>query len=266
MTDETHGMQHASVNETDMLDFANDALEIEERIAVARILSKMPNEAADTLGYIADRDELLLALGLRQRMDDYPSLPESLPPASFDDQAMFNAHIAKGRRGFKSRLGVSLATFAAVGFFALMGLNAVPRGSEVLLKSALQANDLAQMRLTMLTMDEDLVVDSDEIQRVAGLTLPDHPSAWVLRDTQLIPSQDGVSVLRTFETGEDGLVTLYIVRGTHDAPQLPSRIALADGQGAWFHHEGAEYVLIGRQARAPLDDDAALLLASFAPA
>lgn len=266
MTDDTHSLKHASVNETDMLDLANDALEIEDRIAVARILSKMPNEAAETLGYIADRDELLLALGLRQRMDDYPSLPEPLPATPFDYQAMPDAKTAKGRRGFRFGFGVSLAAFAAVGILALMSFNAVPRGNEILLKNALQANDIAQMRLTMVSMDEDLMVDSDEIQRVAGLTLPDHPSAWILRDTQVIPSQDGVSVLRTFETGEDGLVTLYIVRGMYDAPQMPSRIALAGGQGAWFHHDGAEYVLIGRQARAPLDDDAALLLASFTPA
>ncbi|MGJ8547262.1 MAG: hypothetical protein ACSHWZ_17595 [Sulfitobacter sp.] len=248
--------ERAPLNDEALIDFANNALEVEDRITMARVLSEMPIEAAQTFGFMADRDELLLALGLLNKPDGYPKAPAPLPEIGGAEPK------GRNRLPFGSPL-MALLLVLGISVFAFQGSR---NTSDSLMSDALQANSLAHMRLNMKSMDEDTAVDPYEIQRLAGITLPQHPATWVVRDTQVIPSGVGVSLLRTYEIGADGVVTLYIARGDNTAPQTPSRLDLKEGQAAWFRHEGAEYVLIGRQARAPLDDEAALLLASFIPA
>ncbi|MBT0957921.1 hypothetical protein IV417_11010 [Alphaproteobacteria bacterium KMM 3653] len=250
---DSNDLSPPSLNEEDMIDFANDALEVEDRIAVARVLSKMPNEAAQTFGHMADKEELLLALGLLKRMDDYPTIPAPLPPAS------------TRKRGVSRQMGLGLSCVAAL-LVGLIATTGTPIGNSIpsrIVEDALQANVLAQLRLEMETMDEDTMVDLAEIRHLAGLVVPEHPKEWTLRDTQVLPADDGVSVVQSFHTGNDGLVTLYVAHGGNPAPQSPSRLSVEQGQGAWFRHGGLEYVLIGREANAPLDDEATLLMASF---
>lgn len=240
-----------------MLDFANDTLDVEDRITVARVLADQPDAAAETFRHIAEREELLLALGLRKQLHDYPSLPEPLPTAA-EPKAFSKSAMGYG-------FGITLASVALVAGLALLPFAGTPRASDTLIGDALRANALAELRLQMVSMDEDTSVDLAEIKRLAGLSLPGHPATWVLRDTQVIPSDSGASVLMTFDAGADGMVTLYVSQAQDGAPQAPSRLTLADGKGAWFRHGGADYVLIGRQARDPLDDDATQLMASFTP-
>lgn len=258
MTDHNASQDQTALRPDLMLDFANDTLDVEDRITVARVLADQPQAAAETFRHIAEREELLLALGLRKVLDDYPTLPGPLPTAP-EPKAFSKMAVGFG-------FGISLASVVLVAGLTLLPFGTSPRAGDDLIGEALRANALAELRLNMVSMDEDTSVDLAEIKRLAGLSLPGHPATWVLRDTQVIPSDSGASVLMTFDAGADGMVTLYVAQAQDDAPHAPSRLTLADGRGAWFRHGGADYVLIGRQARDPLDDDATQLMASFTPA
>jgi len=257
MTNRMSPQDEDAVRREMMLDFANDTLDTSGRITVARVLAEHPDAAAETFRHIAEREELLLALGLRKRLDDYPSLPVPLPKSAP------SRPFGKSLAGFG--FGITLASVAVAAGLMLLPHGGAPRAADTLIGAALRANALAELRLNIASMEEDTSVDVSEIKRFAGLTLPGHPESWVLRDTQVIPSDTGASVLMTFDTGSDGMVTLYVAQARDDAPQAPSRLSLEDGKGAWFRHGGADYVLIGRQARDPLDDEAIGLMSSFTP-
>ena len=79
MTDHNASQDQTALRPDLMLDFANDTLDVEDRITVARVLADQPQAAAETFRHIAEREELLLALGLRKVLDDYPTLPGPLP-------------------------------------------------------------------------------------------------------------------------------------------------------------------------------------------
>lgn len=239
----------APPSEEQMLDFANDALEPVERIALARLLSRLPEAAARTLGHVADRDELLLALGVAGRRSQDPTLPPPLPETGHRPQRAPRRKVGFGLAG------VALAS--ACGLWLVLGPSARP-----VIDDALRANDVAQLRLEMASMDEDPVVDRAEVLKLAGLALPDRLTGWRLLDTQVLASDAGASVVMSFDAGVDGLVTLYVAPGS-SAPVTPSDITLPEGRAAWFRHGGTDYVLIGRTAHDPLDDEAQRLKATF---
>lgn len=258
MTDREPHQEQSAVSQELMLDFANDTMDVEGRITVARKLADHPAAAAETFRHIAEREELLLALGLRKRFEDYPSLPAPLPKAPVS-KVFSRTAVGVG-------LGITLASVALVASLSMLPSVIRPGATDTLITEALRANELAELRLNMVSMDEDAAVDLSEIKSFVGLSLPGHPANWVLRDTQVIPSDTGASVFMTFDAGTDGMITLYAAQADERGAQAPSRLTLADGEGAWFRHDGADYVLIGRDARDPLDDDATRLLASFTPA
>ncbi|MEC7762536.1 MAG: hypothetical protein VX874_11570 [Pseudomonadota bacterium] len=233
-----------ALGEDQILDFVNHAASTEERIEIARHLSTDPRAAARTMSQIADREELVLALGLRQELAMLPSLPEPVT---------------------SRRVGAGRMLFVASVALAAFGIGSVAFQSQPFdaLASAKAADDTTRLRLELASVNEDIDIDAAEISASTGIRLPALPDTWRIVDAQVYPSTQGASVVLTAEVPQEGLVTLYAIKSGEDRDLDPEAIWDEAGQAARFREGGVEYVLFGRQAIEPLDDEAAVLLASL---
>lgn len=242
MTDD--GRRLGALDEDQILDFVNHAASAEERIEIARQLATDPRTAASTMERIAEREELVLALGLRQELAMLPTLPDPVRSRGFGAGRMvFVATVAL------AALGVGVTAFRTTPLDTLAG--------------AMAADDTTRLRLELASVDEDVTIDAGEITASTGIRLPSLPGTWRVVDAQVYPSTQGASVVLTAQVPGEGLVTLYAIHSGDDRDLEPEPIWDEAGQAARFREGGVEYVLFGRQAIEPLDDEAAVLLASL---
>ena len=184
------------LDEETLVDFVNHAAPPERRVAVARALSERPEVAARTFAEIADREELVLALGLRQELSLLPTLAEPVRPVPVRRLPYAGVVVA----------GLALGLVLGAGGVGLFGAR------PDLVASALAADETTRLRLDMASVDEDASVDGAEIAALTGIDIPAPIAGWQVIDAQVYPSDFGAAVVMAVDVPGEGMLTLFAVQ------------------------------------------------------
>lgn len=269
--------------EADLIDYANDALPLARRVEVAAWLADHPDQTLDVFGDLRRRDELRLALALPPPADGQPAAgrergPEPRVPSPREPgRHARRAHEHALRRARRNPLqrwlmrGGGVLACAGLAWLMTEGpdgpfgiFDSAADAAPPFIDLALDAHDNSRLRQAMRSQLESPRFDAAEIRRATGIELPEVPAGWTVSDVQIYPSPYGPSLEMALYSPGNGFLSLFAVRtgdGSDSGPPEPRAI---DGAlMASFELDGTSYVLIGRDAPAPLDDEARTLYASL---
>lgn len=240
------------IPEIDRIDYVTGALPPAARIELQRNLSRNPEMAAAVMAELAEREELLMALGVEGQAFGAPVT--GARPAQSGDRA-------GGWRRAVSARAVRAAALLVVGVGAGLGLGGWRElsGPPRFVELAVDADTNAALRLAMVSQIETAAYDAAEIQLATGIVLPALPPSWAVTDVQVYPSPYGPSVAVTVETADNGPLSIFAVRTGGVGREAPRQSDTDTALSAWFRVSDTAYVLVGRRAPAPLEDEAELL-------
>lgn len=222
--------------------FAEDQLDPARRYEVAGWLAAHPSDAARTMADLHLTEGLRLALA---------GPPPPAPPAMVAAARRLERRLA--RRQALRRLWPAAA---AVAMFALgwtgHALMAPPSLAPVI-EAALEAEAALAARHAMVSQPETVQIDTVEIAARLGVTIPQLPQGWRIRDVQVVSGADRPGVAMALATPDMGDIMLYSVALDRDGPDLAPDTFRHDGRAlAVFEKGQAAYVLV--DGSAPMAD------------
>ncbi|HEX7783247.1 MAG TPA: class I SAM-dependent methyltransferase [Sphingobium sp.] len=135
----------------------------------------------------------------------------------------------------------------AAGIAALIASGWIARGQLGEFPEAAQASSFVDeaaashrnglLRQAMRSQIESPKLDSGEIARSTGITLPKLPSGWQVRDVQLYPTQDGPAVAVSLLTSQGDPISLFADRAETPAEAKPL-IATRSGESIAYWEVG----------------------------
>lgn len=108
-------------------------------------------------------------------------------------------------------------------------------------------------RHAMVSQPETVQIDTVEIAARLGVTIPQLPQGWRIRDVQVVSGADRPGVAMALATPDMGDIMLYSVALDRDGPDLAPDTFRQDGRAlAVFEKGQAAYVLV--DGSAPMAD------------
>ncbi|WP_151720334.1 anti-sigma factor family protein [Gemmobacter serpentinus] len=233
----------------------------EQRFEVADYLAQHPDLAAQTMADLRLTEGLRLALG---------AINGPAPAAMRSEARRVSAGLE--RQDLRRRylpIAAAIACFALgwSGQSLMTALSPHSPGSTVtpLIDAALDAEAAMALRLAMQSQPESPRLDTAEIARALGITLPGLPQDWLVRDVQVVATQSRPGVAIAIETPDMGEIMLFSVAQSGTAQDQPPRAYHRDGKAfAVFSRDAANYVLVDNsQPLADLSQGANRLLRRF---
>ncbi len=227
--------------ELDLQGFVNGQLDPERRFAVADYLAAHPARAAEVIA------DMRLTEGLRLACGTLDSPP---PPALLGAAARLSQGLER-----RDRLRRALPWAAAVALFAFgWSGHAVWTGQEArrvearvlpIVESALDARAAVEVRQALAGAAPVDPVELDMVAASVGVTLPDLPAGWRVRDAQVVATPERPGVVLVLDTPDMGEVMLFTVASADLGPDAPpSTFDYRGNSVAVFERDSAAYVLV----------------------
>jgi len=132
-----------------------------------------------------------------------------------------------------------IAALIASGWIARGQLGEFPEAAQAssFVDEAAASHRNGLLRQAMQSQIESPKLDSSEIARSTGITLPKLPSGWQVRDVQLYPTQDGPAVAVSLLTSQGDPISLFADKAETPAEAKPL-IATRSGESIAYWEVG----------------------------
>ena len=241
------------ISEVDLCAYIDGELDNARRVEVEEYLSRHPDEAAGVMADLSRSGVLSLAVN-----GDAAAPSELERMAHRIDRRLFAGRIRRMLpRYATAALAILCLVLVADELAELSGTKsfAVPNFAD----EALEANDTARLRHTMVTEEKDGSIDRSAVRNIALIDFPMPPPEWRIVDTRLVPSDEGPGLEISFETRSGSPITFFAVRTADQAPASPVATSLGKDAVAYWRRGDIGYALAGEVAPAELDRIAELL-------
>ncbi len=230
------------VMEPDLAAYVDGQLDDWHAARVEGWLAAHPGRAAEVMGDIRLQRELRLAL----------NTPAMAGMTTASDRLARGLH-----RDAVLRRAMRLAPAAVLaGCCWLVVAGVIPLGVRTVsaaaglpdfVTAALAARDASDVRLSMHSMPEDPLLDTEELRAITGILLPAFDPDWTILDAQVFPSPQGPGIEIVFDTPDLGRVTHFAVRPGDFVVSLPETLLSGRSPISWFQIGETAHVLIAGQ-------------------
>lgn len=243
------------ITENDLTAYVDGQLEGLRRLDVEAHLARHPETAALIMAELHDRDALRQA---------FAALPGPGPERNRVAARRLDRNLAWRRFGDRLRRAAVIALLVGTGWLAhsdgpFLGVPDTFAASvdPALVADARHAREAAQVR-ARIASQRGLVgsYDRDGISAATGITLPDLPADWIVRDVQIVPARNGTGVEVIIDAGALGEVSLFATRGSATAGSHSEVTSPGDGETAYWTAANTAYALSGGRDHAGLGDAA----------
>ena len=114
-----------------------------------------------------------------------------------------------------------------------------------LVEEAQQALRAVQIRARTHSQRPSTAYDRADLEAATGLTLPDLPSDWTVRDVQVFPARQGTGVEIALDAGGLGDLALFATQIASNATASEDVAPFSDGPTAYWHVDRTAYALSG---------------------
>ncbi len=151
-------------------------------------------------------------------------------PSAANDNGRTLRHLARA---------AGIAALIASGWIARGQLGEFPKSAQAssFVDEAAASHRNGLLRQAMQSQIESPKLDSSEIARSTGITLPKLPSGWQVRDVQLYPTQDGPAVAVSLLTSQGDPISLFADKAETPAEAKPL-IATRSGESIAYWEVG----------------------------
>lgn len=235
--------------------YADGELGPERRIAVEHWLSQNPQAAAQVMGDLHLRDQLLLAHD-GEGMDG-PAATEALA-------LRLGGKLAHRPTILRAAPLLAACLLVAMGWFAndllgLTNLGSIPH----YVTAAVEAHHTTELRTEMHFQTQPLGPDATEMLARTQIELPVLPADWTVTDIQLFPSEFGPSVEVAVDTGKLGLVSIFAARPGKDQIVPPVTLQVDDTTTAYWQSGRTAYALVASASSTDMSNAAMSLFQSL---
>lgn len=203
------------ITESDLAAYVDDELDAMRRVEVEAHLARNPEDAARIMADLRDRDALREAFG--------PSPGPGLDRLR-DSARRIDRVLAWRRIGARLRRAAVIALLVGTGWLAHteIGTFGVPDTlaapvDPVLVEEARQAREAVQVRARTHSQRATPSYDRADLEAATGLSLPDLPADWIVRDVQVFPAHQGPGIEVAIDAGGLGTLELFATRGSAKA-------------------------------------------------
>ena len=245
------------ITDTDLIAYVDGQLDTMRRLEVEAHLARNPDDAAQVMADLRDRD------AMREAFASVPSVgPENLRlGARRIDRAM-----AWQRVGARLRRAAAIVVLVGAGWLAHteIGTFGVPEtfASTIdpeLAEDARQARQAALVRSRAPSQAAVRSYDRAGLEAATGLALPALPGGWTVRDVQVFPGRHGTGVEVVVDAEDLGELSLFAARNNVASGQPDEVARSGDGLTAYWRDGHTAYALSGPQTESGLNKAAAAL-------
>lgn len=233
------------ITEADLSAYVDGQLDAMRRVEVEAHLANNPEDAARVMADLRDRDALREAFG--------PS------PGPGPDRLRLSARridraLAWQRVGSRLRRAAVIALLVGAGWLAHtdIGTFGVPDTiaapvDPVLVEEARQAREAVQIRARTHSQRASPAYDRADLEEATGLSLPDLPSEWSVRDVQVFPAHHGPGIEVAIDAGSLGTLELFATRGSTNAAVADAVMRSGDATTTYWQKGRTAFALSGNR-------------------
>lgn len=231
------------ITEADLAAYVDGQLDALRRLEVEAHLARHPDDAARVMADLRDRDALreVFALG-----------PGPGPDRLRDGARRLDRALAWQRVGARLRRAAVIAVLVGAGWLAHteIGTFGVPDTyaapvDPALVEEAQQARQAVQIRARTLSQRASPAYDRGDLETATGLSLPELPAGWSVRDVQVFPGRNGTGIEVAIEARDLGELSLFATRGG-PGTAIPDAVSQSgDGATAYWRAGQTVYALSG---------------------
>ena len=248
------------ITEGDLLAYVDGQLPAMRRVEVEAHLARHPDDAAQVMADLRDRDALRAA---------YAPAPGAGPDRLRAGARRIDRALAWQRVGARLRRAAVIVVLVGAGWLAHteIGTFGVPETAAstvdpALVEEALQARQAVLVRARAASQRPSGAYDRADLEAATGLALPDLPADWRVRDVQVFPTRTGTGIEVSLTAVGLGDLSLFATRGTASAAGAGAVARSEDGGTATWQSGRTAYALSGPRDGSGLQDAAAGLAAA----
>lgn len=242
---------NSPVGEIDLNAYIDGQLDPARRIEVEEHLSHHADDAMRVMADLGVRNALRLALADPDVVDNEETLRQARRLEKALKRAKFFEHV---------RQLAAAVLLVAVGWAGHLGYaswfphaEAVMQAAPSFVDDAMRAHRAAMVRADMHSLATMPYLDSEEIQRITGIPMPELPPEWQVRDVQVFPSRVGLAVEIALETENLGPLSIFAAQaGEWEMANEPA-VSRQDDAGVVYWRQGPwAYAVTGEVPEAEL--------------
>ena len=250
------------ITDSDLAGFVDGQLDAMRRIEVEAYLARTPETAARIMAEMHDRD------ALRQAFSD---LPGPGPERNRAAARRLDRSLAWRRVGDRLRRAAVIALLVGAGWLAHSdsGVLGVPDTfaspvDPALVADARQAREAAQIRARLASQRTTSSYDRAGIAAATGITLPDLPAAWSVRDVQIVPGRHGAGVEVVIDAPDLGEISLFAARAAAETAAAGGVTSPGSGETAYWTSGRSVFALSGSGPQATPDAPGRSVITGYA--
>ncbi len=231
------------ITELDLVAYVDDQLDPTRRVEVEAHLARQPSAAARVMADLQARDLLRLNPG---KFD--PSPPKETMHAARRLERALIAAILPRWAGMVAGVVLLLVAAWFVGTESgsvFSPVTPASAGSIGFLDEAVMSHRAALARARMQSQLEVTVLDPKEIREETRIAVPSLPSAWRIRDVQVFPSDEGLSLQISLDAGTNEALSLFAIHRPVSGFAKPSLVQIRGDTIAYWVEGEMSYALIG---------------------
>lgn len=232
------------ITEADLEAYIDGEVDAMRRVEIEAHLARNPEDAARVMADLRDRDALREA---------FATIPGPGPDRLRVSARRIDRSMAWQRVNSRLRRAAVIAVLVGTGWLAHteIGTFGVPNTiaapvDPVLVEEARQAREAVQIRARTQSQRPTPSYDRADLEAATGLSLPELPTDWTVRDVQVFPAHYGAGVEVAIEAGDLGKLELFATRSAPNAAVTQALTRSADGTTAYWQAGQTSYALTGR--------------------
>ena len=247
------------ITESDLAAYVDGELDAMRRVEVEAHLARHPEDAARVMADLRDRDALREAFALA---------PGAGPERLRSSARRIDRSLAWQRVGARLRRAAVIVLLVGAGWIAHteIGTFGVPDSfaspvDPALVEEAEEARKTVQVRARTHSQRPIPSYDRSDLEAATGLTLPELPADWTVRDVQVFPARQGPGVEVAIEAGPLGDLALFAMSMPGTGGHSDAVTRSGDGGTAYWRVGQTAYALSGSREGIDLGAAAARLAA-----
>lgn len=229
------------ITENDLAAYVDGELNSIRRLDVEAHLAHHPEDAARLMADMRDRDAL---------REIFAHAPGPGPERLRTSARRLDRSMAWQRVGARMRRAAAIVVLVGAGWLAHtdIGTFGVPDtyASTIdpsLLEEAQQARQAVLIRAKTLSQRPVSTYDRADLEAATGLSLPELPDGWSVRDVQVFPARQGLGVEVAISAGTLGDLSLFATRKAESKNGSDALTRSTDGATAYWRAGQTAYAL-----------------------